>query len=145
MVDALRESHRVLKPGGLLVDLRPAAVHRRVGFTQGDGYKLRWTMRENFDDDRAADRAVKEVVGKGWFAPESPKQFDCYRIADSLDEFVGWLDDFIKKGDFASHAWLVSALESELKSAGPETKIVISGPLVLRGLRKLDSDDSKLS
>ncbi len=31
MVHALREAHRVLKPDGLLLDLRPGPVHRRVG------------------------------------------------------------------------------------------------------------------
>ena len=97
MVHALLEAHRVLKTKGLLIDLRPASVHRRVGVTQGDGYQLLWVMREKFDDDRAADRAVKEVENEGWFKAERRTRFACYRIMDSLDEFQEWLADFVHR------------------------------------------------
>ncbi len=138
MVHALLEAHRVLTSKGLLIDLRPAAVHRRVGFTEAGGYRLPWVMRENFDDDRAADRAVKEVVREGRFRPERRVQFDCYRTMDSLGEFQDWLTDFVNKGKFGPHDWLVRRLERDLAFTRTKAKIVVCGPLVLRVLKKQD-------
>jgi hypothetical protein len=137
MVHALREAHRVMKPEGLLIDLRPAAVHRRVGFKEAKGYRLRWVMRENFVDDYAADRAVAEVIARGWFKAGRRRRFPCYRLMDTADEFQAWLDDFVNKGKFASHEWLVQRVRHELETtAGRKKKIVVSGPLVMRELRK---------
>src|SRR5438876_1412902 len=98
MVHALLEAHRVLKPDGLVLDLRPAAVHRRVGVTQADGYRFSWVMRETFDDYRAADRAVAQVTNEGRFRAKRRTRFPCYRIMDTLDEFQEWLTDFVNKG-----------------------------------------------
>src|SRR5262245_36498274 len=111
MVHALLEAHRVLKPNGILIDLRPAAVHRRVGIVDSDGYRLSWMMRETFEDDLAADRAVAKVTSQGRFKARSRTRFPCYRVMDTMDDFRTWLDDFIEKGKFPSHDWLVQRLE----------------------------------
>ena len=87
-------------------------------------------MRENFDDDRAADRAVAEVVGEGWFKPDVRKRFPCYRVMDTVDEFQAWLTDFVQKGKFPAHDWLVRLVERELGRSPAKTKIVVSGPLL---------------
>lgn len=137
MVHALRETHRVLKPDGLLVDLRPASIHRRVGITRGEDRKFRWTMRENFDDDHAADRAVDHVAREGLFRAEGRKRISCYRMMDTIGEFKEWLTDFIQKGTFESHDWLVRRLERALSVESGKAGIVVSAPLVLRALRKL--------
>jgi SAM-dependent methyltransferase len=135
MVHALRETNRVLKPDGLLIDLRPAPVHRRVGFVEADEYRMRWVMRESFEDDLAADAAVEHVVAEGWFRAVGRKRFACFRVMDRLAEFEEWLTDFVVKGDFPSHDWLVERLRRELERDGKK-KIVVGGPLILRALRK---------
>src|SRR5580765_1102017 len=117
MVHALLEAHRVLKSNGILVDLRPAAVHRRVGVAADDNYRLPWVMREHFEDDLAADRAVAEVTREGRFKAEGRTRFACYRVMDRFDEFQAWLDDFVNKGKFQSHDWLARRVERVLDAA----------------------------
>ncbi|HKP69115.1 MAG TPA: hypothetical protein VJV05_07520 [Pyrinomonadaceae bacterium] len=134
MVDALRESHRVLKSDGLLIDLRPVAVQRRVGLTDDGAYRLRWRMPESFDDDRAADAAVAHVVRDGLFKPAGRERFQCYRLFDYLDDFIAWL---IERDKIKTHGWLVRKLERELTKAETGAKIVVRSPLVLSVLKKL--------
>ena len=71
MVDALSEIHRVVAPGGTLVDARPdsrvlASVQRRTprGFQRFGVVK---TSRFERASDRASDRAIARVVREGLF------------------------------------------------------------------------------
>ncbi len=71
MVDALHEIHRVLAPGGILVDARPdsrvvAYAERRKarGF---QGFGVVNTSRAELVNDRASDRAIERVVREGLF------------------------------------------------------------------------------
>lgn len=136
MVHALHEMHRVLKPDGVLVDLRPAAVHRRVGVQVSTGYQALGVMREKFDDDRAANRAVAEVLRRGLFRPGGRWQVGCNRVFDGLDEFRDWLADFVQTGKLPSHDWLLRRVERACARSGGRPRIVVSGPLVLRVLRR---------
>jgi len=136
MVHALLEAHRVLKPGGILLDLRQATVHRRVGITEDDDYRLLWVMREKFDDDHAADRAVEQVTREGKFRSDVRARLPCFRVMDTIEEFREWLTDFVARNEHENHDWLVRRLERKLGASPVKTKIVVSAPLVLRVLRK---------
>src|SRR5262245_43716634 len=138
MVHALYEAHRVLRPYGLLIDLRPARVHRRVGLMQDEGYRLMWVMRETFEDDLAADRAVTQVTREGRFKAVRTR-FDCYRIMDTLEEFREWLADCVEKHDLQSHDWLTLRLVQALETSDANTRIVVYSPLDLRVLRKQEN------
>lgn len=139
MVHALNEAQRVLKPDGILVDLRPAAMHRCVGITRKGHYQQIATMREKLDDDRAASRAVTDVLREGLFKAEWRTQFDCTRVMDTLDEFQAWIEEFVKLGGLSSHDWLVQRVERVLSAKHGKSKIVVRGPLVLRVLGKVNA------
>ena len=134
MVHALREARRVLRPGGILVDLRPAAEHRRVGLGEGPRWRLVGVMRETFGEDRAADRAVARVIRDGLFRLEARVELPLERWMDSMDDFRTWVAEFGQRRALASHEFLFRRLRSRLER-GAKT-IVARGPIVLRLLRK---------
>ncbi len=138
MVHALTEAHRVLKPTGILLDLRPAASHRRAGLGEGNRWKQVGVMRENFDHDIAADNAVRRVIRSGLFNHENLIEFDLDRVMDTRFDFRSWLDDFSTE-KLPSHDWLYRRVERALTNEKAGTKIAIRGQMQLMKLRKLES------
>ena len=136
MVHALTEAHRLLKSNGILLDLRPAASHRRAGLGEGKQWKQVGVMRENFDDDIASDRAIKQVTREGLFKQESVVEFDLDRVMDILQDFRAWLDDF-STDKLPSHDWLYKRVERALAKKPKGTKVTVRGLLRLRVMRKL--------
>jgi|SRR6266498_3508767 hypothetical protein len=135
MVHALREAHRVLKPDGLLLDLRPGPVHRRVGIEVYGHYEQLAIMGEKLDDDRAANRAVAEVIQAGLFRRVSQVQFNCNRTM-ALKDFEYWLADFATDRA-APRERLIQTLTRAYNSKKGMKKIVVKGPLILKVLRKI--------
>ena len=136
MVHALTEAHRVLKPNGILLDLRPAASHRRAGLGEGKRWKQVGVMRESFDDDITSDRAVRQVLREGLFKQETLVEFDLDRVMDTLPDFRAWLDDF-STDKLPSHDWLYQQVERALKKKRVATKIAVRGLMRLRVMIKL--------
>jgi hypothetical protein len=139
MVHALHEAQRVLQPNGILFDLRPAPVHRRVGIQTDTGIQEIGMMREDLTDDYVANRAVKQVLREGLFKSEKFTQFNCNRVMDSLKEFQTWLSEFTTLGRERStgHEWLSSRVERAYQAIPGKKKVIIHSPLMLRLLRNL--------
>src|SRR6185295_9632662 len=133
MVHALRETHRVLKTDGLLLDLRPGPVHRRIGIEVDGQYEQLAIMGEQLLDDYAANRAVAEVIQEGLFKPVSRTQFNCNRTM-ALRDFASWLADFADDRA-APQERLLQTITRAYKSRSKRKKIVVKGPLVLKVLR----------
>lgn len=64
MVDALRQAHAAVRPGGTIIDLRPDSGHQprvvRGGRTIGALYERRDAVVDNHHSDRAVARLVRE-------------------------------------------------------------------------------------
>src|SRR5215831_3441397 len=138
MVHALRQAHRVLKPGGLLIDLRPAPAHRRVGIVSGGRYRRLGTTCESLDVDRAAERALRRAGRAGLFRLETGLRFDCRRIMDTPADFRGWVSELLAGRSAPSHDWLIRRVESAFGRARTSRWLVMQAPVVVRALRKLD-------
>jgi hypothetical protein len=139
MVHALTEAHRVLDARGLLIDLRPAAVHRRVYVMRGDEVRLLGVKRERFAEERAAHRAVAAAVRSGLFAVTARTAFPCNRIATSFDAFRTWLQEFAALQDLPSHDALLHRVERACLEGGRRRpRVVIAAPvdLIVLGPKK---------
>ena len=136
MVHALHECHRVLRPEGALIDLRPAAVHRQVGIETAGRFRRLAVMRERFTEERAADRAVARVVREGLFTVDARRRFPCDRTMDTVPEFEEWLAIAIRLSKWPRHEWLVRLLAGRLQALGAGARIVVRGPMDLAVLRK---------
>src|SRR3989304_5395886 len=136
MVHALQEAHRVLRPGGLLIDLRPAPAHRRVGLQRGRRWTLMGAMKEDLSDDPSANQAVKTAVGRGLFRRGLYDRFDVTRHVGSLSSFRAWLGGFCVLARLPSPAWLVDRVAAALAGGSTGATVVVRGPLELRVLRK---------
>jgi len=136
MVHALTEAHRALKPNGILLDIRPAAKHRRAGLGKGKGWRSVGSMREKFDDDVASDRAVRQAVREGYFRRASQTEINIDRVMDTLQDFRAWLDDF-STDKLPSHEWLYRKVERTLAKERDGIKITVRGPLKIGVLRKI--------
>jgi SAM-dependent methyltransferase len=136
MVYALQEAHRVLRPDGLLVDLRPAPAHRRVGIQRGRHWTLIGKTKEDLTDDHAANQAVRTAVGRGLFRRELYDRFELKRHVGGLSALRRWLEEFAVLAGLPSHAWLVDRVAAALAKGSTKATVVVRGPLELRVLRK---------
>ena len=95
MVDALKEAWRVLRPRGVLLDLRPLAQDMPIeiasqgniavsGFVDGAPGK---------PHDDACDVSLARVQGDGWFACEHQRVFDLPVYFDTVDDMRRYLEE----------------------------------------------------
>ncbi len=138
MVHALKEAHRVLKPNGLLIDLRPAPAHRRLGLGDGRRWREVGPLHEALDDDFAADEAVSRMVRDHYLDPEKRMRFQLDRVMDTMEDAQAFMEDFDQRRDIPTHAPLLERVEQERARLGRPKKITIRGPMKLVVLRKLD-------
>ncbi len=121
MVDALREIHRVLAPGGILIDARPdsrvqAYAERRKprGFQR---FGLVKTNRAELENDRASDLAVVQVVREGLFRRRRRGRFWHPVPFTNLSELLRYLSEHLR---FVHRAkWVVDVSTRKRYSAEP--------------------------
>ncbi|PWT94497.1 MAG: hypothetical protein C5B55_02605 [Blastocatellia bacterium] len=143
MVHALRQARRVLKSDGYLLDLRPAPVHRHVGIEYDGTYQLVTVMKESFDEDYAANRAIEAMVEAGLLKLVTRIRFDCTRRMDRFRDFDTWLDEYASLGKIHGDKHLLTKVREAVNSRraaktsrSKKAKIIVRGPVDLRVLVK---------
>ncbi len=138
MVHALQDAHRVLKPGGILIDLRPAPAHRRIGLGEGRRWRLVGALHEILDDDYAADAAIAQLVREKHLRPERNLRFRIDRVMDTMDDIREFIDEFHERRHLPTHAPLLEELERQRARLRKPARITVRGPMKLGVLRKLE-------
>jgi len=120
MVHALEETWRVLRPSGVMVDLRPLSQEVRVEIETDPLTRIIAGELDESDwleDDLAADRAGAEAIRSGRFRLVDQQQFDFRWYFESLDELVDYAGE--KWDDRVDDVTLTHA--AERLAALPET------------------------
>ncbi len=97
MVHALEEIRRLLKPSGKLINIYPVSeaplveVHKDKRVLRAEA----WPVQSCFEDTRAAEAALNEVVQRRLYVIEDSSEFDFLIYGSSVAE----LRDFLTEAD----------------------------------------------
>lgn len=87
MVHALEEIHRLLKPGGLLVDIHPVPEHATIRIYRHGEVLFDEPLVDSWVEDVIkAERALAEVVDHGLFVVDKSDEFDSQTYASSVGD-----------------------------------------------------------
>ena len=99
MVHALEEIHRLLKPGGELIDIHPVSEHSQIeihrnGKIDPVGYLEvpQWCV-----DFEQADNALTEIIQRGLYSIGKIDEFDTLTYYDTADEMGTSIKESIHK------------------------------------------------
>ncbi len=128
MVHALERVHRLIAPGGVLIDIHPLGDDpplrvngQRVGVVK---------ETDDFVEYRQASAALSEVIERGLFAIERAATFVALTHADSLPELLAFL----------AEEWTDAVLEDDLRwriEALMPGEIVIEDAVSMTRLRRI--------
>lgn len=91
MVDALRRAHRMLRPGGTLVDLHPSSAAPPV---EVDGVVVGHVDARNAPERHvAAGQALAAAVAERLFVLTSAAAFDFFTYGDSIEELRDYVEE----------------------------------------------------
>ena len=146
MALAVAEAHRILRPGGELLDIHPQGAPLRLELWQAAGAHLpegrapeaferqplgNLAPEEMVEDFLASSRAIASAVG---FQTAGTLSFDYRFFFDSLDELTDYLEDN-EELDLAGDNLLERALDA-LQSAPTPAQLVLVQPVVVTCLKK---------
>ena len=96
MVHALDEIRRVLKPNGVLIDLRPVEANWSVEIVSSAGWQAAGRLSDlpmAVADDEAAFAAMREVSSRGWYVKKQEKEFAFFYYWDTPSEMKDFMDE----------------------------------------------------
>lgn len=115
MVHALSEIHRVLVPGGILIDMRPLGERWQVEVVSDSNTTETGRLRdlpEQVNGDIAANQAMKEVESRGWFGRDDEEFFPFFYSWDTPSE----LEEFLEE-DWADFVGMDESVRKSTRSA----------------------------
>jgi hypothetical protein len=111
MVHALKEVWRVLKPGGIVIDLRPISVDVPLLILTTAGWKSAGIPDQSPDrvHNLAANQAMRSVIHDGLFVKLKQDYFETKYYWNNLRELKSdvdncWKDDVIVSKEIWQHA-----------------------------------------
>lgn len=92
MVHALREIHRILKPNGKLIDLRPHIDNRQlwVELASATLFAGEIDSSATVNDHLVADRALQKVIDDGLLTLEHQTEFELFTDLDTVDDLLDY-------------------------------------------------------
>ena len=96
MVHALKEVQRVLRPNGILIDLRPLEQPWPLEIASAAEVNVAgWlnAVPSAVADDQAAFHAIAEVQSQGWFVNEREEAFSYFYYWDTPTEVKEFMDE----------------------------------------------------
>lgn len=96
MAHALDEIRRVLKPNGILLDLRPVQDNWSVEVVSSAGWQAAGRLSDlpaALEDDEAAFQAMREAESNGWFVKEKEEEFDFFYYWDTPSEMKEFMEN----------------------------------------------------
>jgi hypothetical protein len=138
MVHALREAWRVLRPDAVLIDLRPAIEHGRVGLVRNGEFAVQWRTRESLAPYRAASRSLACAEKLKLFGRRRSSRFICTTVFPSPEHLKDWLYDWYERECFHHADDLVRRVEEARRQPELAGSIVARIPFMLKVLTKRD-------
>ena len=140
MVDALRETCRVLADGGALLDLRPIASPSPIEIVTCEGVTRAGEIdgSPGLADDVASDRALLQVREEGAIHPLREERFIVQFYWDSLDGMVDHVASYWKRRHVSPSESDLEPARCALRAAGPEARVRSSKQCSLTLYRLLD-------
>lgn len=96
MVHALQLAHKLLRPGGLLINVHDLPVPHLIELAATDAvHKAGWISdKDDYDATRASLNTIVQVAADGLFVLEDERNFIYTIYADNLDELRAFLAEW---------------------------------------------------
>jgi hypothetical protein len=126
MVHALRQTHRLLRPNGLLISVHDLPTPQVIEIhARGTLNKVGWLLdRDDFENTRSSLNALAQVVADRDFILEDEQDFPYNIYADDLPELQRWLSEWWASAILTDKTAL--RLEELTQDASQPTSIVLA-------------------
>ena len=123
MVHALEEIHRLLKPGGCLIEIHPILETPLVKVFDGSTLLLAepYPGFDYLEDLRQAENALQQSLQKGLFMLQGIREFDVLTYSSSITE----LQDLWEEPPESRKAELYTQVEEVMQAVGQGVKVAL--------------------